>query len=146
MKELNLNPNYSKVKLHNIKSNHYKIVARINNTKGWFIVDTGASNTFIDNKSIEKFKLKYADQNINAQGAGPNKIKAKVYKKNSIVIGSFKFKKAEIATIDLSYVNNALVKANLKEIDGVIGSDILKIGKAIIDFNNNYIYVKKVFH
>lgn len=142
MNKLISNINYSKVKLHKIKSNHYKLIAKINNIKGWFIVDTGASNTFVDNKSREKFKLKYPKQNIKAQGAGPNKINARVYKKNSITIGSIKFQNNKIATIDLSPLNNTFIEAKLKKIDGVIGSDTLKKSKAIIDFDKNYIYLK----
>ena len=52
-------------------------------------------------------------------------------------------KKHKIASIDLSPINNALYSAKLKKIDGIIGSDILKKGRAIIDFDKNYLYLKK---
>jgi hypothetical protein len=133
----------NKIKLHYTKSNHIKVIAKINNVKGWFIIDTGASNTFIEQTSIEKFKLKNITVNIKAQGAGPNSIDAKIYKNNSISFGTFKLKKCKVATIDLSPINKAFFEINMKKIDGVIGADILKKCKALIDFNKNYLYLKK---
>jgi len=134
---------FVKIKLHYIKSNHFKVIAKINNVKGWFIIDTGASNTFLEQNSIEKFKLHNTNLNINAQGAGPTQIKAKMYKNCSVVIGDWMSKKHKIASIDLSPINNALCSAKLKKIDGIIGSDILRKGRAIIDFDKNYLYLKK---
>jgi len=134
---------FVKIKLHYIKSNHFKVIAKINNVKGWFIIDTGASNTFLEQNSIEKFKLHNTNLNINAQGAGPTQIKAKMYKNCSVVIGDWMSKKHKIASIDLSPINNALYSAKLKKIDGIIGSDILRKGRAIIDFDKNYLYLKK---
>ncbi len=134
---------FVKIKLHYIKSNHFKVIAKINDVKGWFIIDTGASNTFLEQNSIEKFKLHNTNLNINAQGAGPSQIKAKMYKNCSVVIGDWMSKKHKIASIDLSPINNALYSAKLKKIDGIIGSDILKKGRAIIDFDKNYLYLKK---
>ena len=52
-------------------------------------------------------------------------------------------KRHKIATIDLSPINGALCSAKLKKIDGIIGSDILRKGRAIIDFDKNYLYLKK---
>ena len=134
---------FVKIKLHYIKSNHFKVIAKINDVKGWFIIDTGASNTFLEQNSIEKFKLHNTNLNINAQGAGPTQIKAKMYKNCSVVIGDWMSKKHKIASIDLSPINNALYSAKLKKIDGIIGSDILRKGRAIIDFDKNYLYLKK---
>jgi len=134
---------FVKIKLHYIKSNHFKVIAKINDVKGWFIIDTGASNTFLEQNSIEKFKLHNTNLNINAQGAGPSQIKAKMYKNCSVVIGDWMSKKHKIASIDLSPINNALYSAKLKKIDGIIGSDILRKGRAIIDFDKNYLYLKK---
>ena len=57
----------NKIKLHFIKSKHIKVIAKINNVKGWFIIDTGASNTFIEQTFIEKFKLKNINVKIKAQ-------------------------------------------------------------------------------
>ena len=74
LKEFLNQKDFYKIKLHLISSDHYKIVAKINNTKGWFILDTGASTTFVAQTAIEKFKLDIEPQKIKAYGAGPEEI------------------------------------------------------------------------
>ena len=133
---------FYKVKLHLISSNHYKILAKINGVKGWFILDTGASTTFVSQLVIEKFELKIKSEKFKAQGAGPELIEAQISKNNQLSIGRWKSKKCNIAIIDLSPVNAAFSAAKLIEVDGIIGGDILKKSKAVIDYDKNYLYLK----
>tara|TARA_B100001093_G_C26363629_1_gene815629 strand:- start:148 stop:597 length:450 start_codon:yes stop_codon:yes gene_type:complete len=132
------------VKLHFVPSKHYKILAKINGVKGWFIIDTGASTTFASQLTIEKFKLKIRPQIMKAQGAGPEQIEVQISKNNQLSIGRWVSKKCDIASIDLSPVNSAFSAANLVEVDGIIGADILKKGKAVIDYDKNYLYLKRI--
>lgn len=133
---------FKKVKLHLIQSNHYKVLAKINSVKGWFIIDTGASTTFVSQFAIEKFKLKIRPQKIKAQGAGPEQIEAQISKNNQLIIGRWVSKKCPIASIDLSPINAAFSAAKLTKVDGIIGADVLKKGKAVIDYDKNYLYLK----
>jgi hypothetical protein len=50
--------------------------------------------------------------------------------------------KCTIALIDLNPINTAFIAANLPTVDGIIGADVLKKGKAIIDYDKNYLYLK----
>ena len=43
---------------------------------------------------------------------------------------------------NLTHVNTALTTYNAKPVDGIIGADILKRGKAIIDYDKKYLYLK----
>ena len=133
---------FKKVKLHFIHSNHYKVLAKINGVKGWFIIDTGASTTFVSQFAIEKFKLKIRPQKIKAQGAGPEQIEAQISKNNQLTIGRWVYKKCPIASIDLSPINDAFSAAKLTKVDGIIGADVLKKGKAVIDYGKKYLYLK----
>ena len=45
--------------------------------------------------------------------------------------------------MNLNHVNNAFILMGLKEVDGVIGADILTSNKAIIDYTNLTLYMKK---
>ena len=47
-----------------------------------------------------------------------------------------------IIIIDLKHVNNALNEQNCTPIHGIIGSDILKKGNAIINYKSKYLYLK----
>tara|TARA_B100001093_G_C26300573_1_gene789199 strand:+ start:85 stop:531 length:447 start_codon:yes stop_codon:yes gene_type:complete len=132
---------FCKAKLHLISSNHYKIVAKINNTNGWFILDTGASTTFVAQAAIEKFKLDIEPQKIKAHGAGKDVIETQISKNNRLCIGHWVFDKCNIACINLNPINRAFKSADLAEVDGIIGADILKKGKAVIDCDKNYLYL-----
>ena len=133
---------FKKVKLHFNPSNHYKVLAKINCVRGWFIIDTGASSTFVSQFATEKFKLQIKPQKIKAQGAGPEQIEAQIYKNNQLTIGRWISKKCPIASIDLSPINTAFSAAKLTKVDGIIGADVLKKGKAVIDYDKNYLYLK----
>ena len=60
------------------------------------ISPVGASNTFLEQTYIEKFKLLNTNLNIKAQGAGPTQINAKIYKNCSIIIGDWMIKRHKI--------------------------------------------------
>ena len=136
------NKSYFRIKMHAIASNHFKIISKINGVKGVFILDTGASSTFIDISLKDKFKLKSKTSLIEASGAGPNKLTTQLSKNNSIKIGSWKSKKFQILLIDLSNVNNAFASIKAQAVDGIIGADILKIGNGILDYEKRYLYLK----
>ena len=143
LKEFLNQKDFYKIKLHLISSNHYKIIAKINNTKGWFVLDTGASMTFVAQTAIEKFRLDIIEpQKIKVHGAGPGEIETKISKDNKLRIGERIFEKHNIACIDLNPINRAFKSADLAEVDGIIGADILKKGNAVIDYDKNYLYLK----
>lgn len=133
---------FFKAKLHFISSNHYKIVALINGVRGWFILDTGASMTFISDASIKKFNLKLDHDTLKAHGAGPERIEARISKNNHLNIGRWFDAHCSLALIDLGPINSAFMEINLKAVDGIIGADVLKKGQAVIDYNKNYLYLK----
>ncbi len=133
---------YTKIKLHLTKTNHFEIKASINNVKGTFILDTGASNSCVGFDAVEMFKLKVKDSDIKAAGAGASDMDTQISKKNHIKIGKWKHKKAALILFNLSHVNTALKNHNAKPVNGIIGADLLKKGKAVIDYNKKYLYLK----
>jgi hypothetical protein len=105
-------------------------------------VDTGASNTCIGFDKIEYFNLTSKESKIKAAGAGASNMETLVSTKNSIEINSWHYKKLKIVLFDLVHINEALLAHKANPVDGIIGADILKKGKAIIDYNKKYIYLK----
>lgn len=133
---------YIRKKLHLTSTNHFEIIAKINGKKGLFILDTGASNSCIGMDSIDFFKLEVEDSDIKAAGAGAIDMETKVSQKNKIKIGSWKYNKAVLVLFNLTHVNTALQNHKSKPVHGIIGADILKKGKAIIDYDRKYLYLK----
>lgn len=133
---------YTKVKLKLTKTNHFEIKATINGVKGLFILDTGASNSCVGFEGIETFKLKAKDSEVKAAGAGASDMLTQVSQKNKLKIGKWKKDKVPLILFNLTHVNTALLNYNSKPVDGIIGADILKKAKAIIDYDKNYVYLK----
>ena len=142
LEKILLKDGYAKIKLRFTKTNHFEIKASINNVKGRFIIDTGASNSCVGFEAVENFKLKVKDSPVKAAGAGAIDMKTQISKKNLVKIGKWKHKKVALVLFNLSHVNTALTNHNSKPIDGIIGADILKKGKAIIDYDKKYLYLK----
>ncbi|WGD33516.1 retropepsin-like aspartic protease [Olleya sp. YS] len=145
LKDFLFDKGYIRVKLKLTKTNHFEIKASINNIKGLFILDTGASNSCVGFEATQKFNLlKVKDSNILAAGAGATNMATQVSKNNTIKIGRLKIDKAALVLFDLSHVNSALINHNAQPVDGIIGADILKKVKGIIDYEKKYLYLKKL--
>ena len=133
---------YIKIPLTLTATNHFEIYAKINGVKGRFILDTGASNTCVGFDKIEFFKLDPEASEIKAAGAGATEMETLLATKNKIKIGDWKKKKIKIVLFDLIHVNEALTNHNAQPVDGIIGADILKKGKAVIDYDKKSLYLK----
>lgn len=134
---------YRQVPLALTETNHFELQAKINGISGRFILDTGASNTCVGMEKIEYFKLISEESEIKAAGAGATEMETLISTKNTIKIGDWKIKKSEIVLFDLIHVNQALTNHNALPVDGIIGADILKKGKAVIDYDKKRLYLKK---
>ncbi|WP_299112442.1 retropepsin-like aspartic protease [uncultured Winogradskyella sp.] len=133
---------YSKIKLKLTKTNHFEIKASINGVKGRFILDTGASSSCVGFEAIERFNLRVKDSDVKAVGAGASNMLTQISKSNDLKIGKWKKHKVALILFNLSHVNNGLINHNADPVDGIIGADILKKGKAIIDYEKKYLYLK----
>ncbi|WP_127142231.1 retropepsin-like aspartic protease family protein [Flagellimonas marinaquae] len=134
---------YFKIPLVLTETNHFELVASINGVTGKFILDTGASNTCVGMDKIEFFKMLSEATDIKAAGAGATEMETLISNKNKIEIGDWKKKKQKVVLFDLTHVNQALVSHNALPVDGIIGADLLKKGKAVIDYNKKCLYLKK---
>ena len=135
------NEGYNSVKLIFLKTKHYLIKAKVNSVNGKFILDTGASNSCICTSLEDKFKVISEDSKDKASGANSEMTHTKISKSNTVQIGKWE-NKMNLITFDMSYINNALSQKKIPPIDGIIGADILKKSKAIIDYKSNKLYLK----
>ena len=142
LKDFLLKKGYTKIKLHLSKTNHFEIKVTLNGVKGLFILDTGASNSCVGFEAVETFGLKAKDSEIKAAGAGATDMSTQISKKNKLKIGKWKKDKVALILFNLTHVNTALISHNSKPVDGIIGADILKKGKAIIDYEKRELYLK----
>lgn len=133
---------YKKIKFKVLKTQHLLITAKINNIKGTFILDTGASNSCVGFDEIEKFELFAENSETKAAGAGATGMLTQLSKKNKLQMGRWKSETLNLVVFDMSHVNEALMSYKTKPVNGIIGADILLEGKAIIDYANFCLYLK----
>ena len=133
---------YYSVSLTKTETNHYLIVAFVNNIKGLFILDTGASNSCLDLSQSKKFELISEKSKIKASSATDLMEETKISKKNTLQIGKWVNKFSSLVLFDLDHINTALNERKVKKVDGIIGADTLKKSKAIIDYGTNKLYLK----
>lgn len=134
---------YTRVPLVLTATNHFELVASLNGTSGRFILDTGASNTCVGLDKIEYFNLTSKESKIKAAGAGATNMETLISTKNRIKIGDWKRKKLKVVLFDLVHVNEALTTHKALPVDGIIGADILKKAKAIIDYDRKCVYLRQ---
>jgi len=144
LKDFLYSKGYVRAKLKLTKTNHFEIFAKLNGVKGLFILDTGASNSCVGFEAVEKFNLVAKDSDVLAAGAGSTNMTTQMSKKNTIKIGRLTLQKMPLVLFDLSHVNTALANHNAQTVDGIIGADVLKKVKGIIDYDKKYLYLKKL--
>ncbi len=137
---------YLIVKMKRLKTNHFMVKVKINGKKGNFILDTGASNSCVDVTDALKFGLTTNSSKTLATGAGATNMETEESVQNSISLGKWKYKNFHLVLFDLSHVKSALLQHGEPDIDGIIGADILQKGKAIIDYNKNRLFLKKLVY
>ena len=133
---------YTSINLKKTGTNHYQIKAILNDIEGLFILDTGASNTCADLTQTKKFKLISENSKIKASSATDLMQETKVSKKNKLQIGKWISKSSPIVLFNMNHINKALNEREVQKVDGIIGADTLKKGKAIIDYGKNRLYLK----
>ena len=61
---------------------------------------------------------------------------------NVLEIGTREGRDLEIILFDMTSVNNALEQLDVNAVDGILGADVLKETKAVLDYNRNGLYLK----
>ena len=136
---------YSSVKLIFLETKHYLIEANVNGSKGRFILDTGASNSCICTSLENKFKVISKETIEKASSATSEINNTKISENNTIQIGKWE-DKINLITFDMSHINKVLCEKQISTVDGIIGGDLLKKSKAILDFKTNKLYLKLRFN
>ena len=132
---------YIRVKLDFLKTKHYSLEVKINGIKGKFILDTGASNSCICTTLESNFNIISKETTEKASSATSEISNTKISKNNTIQIGKWE-NKINLVIFDMSHINYALNDKIINSVSGIIGADVLKKSKAILDYKSNKIYLK----
>jgi len=125
---------------------HLQMHITLNGKKANVIIDTGASRTVFDTTRIKKFVKTKAEKIKDklSTGLGTSTMQGHEVEIETLGIGKLKIKNYKTVLLDLSHVNNSYKQIKIKPIDGVLGSDILKKHKAVIDYAKRKLSLKSV--
>lgn len=133
---------FQRVPLKKLKSGHYKLSLKINGLKAEFILDTGASTSCMGFESVANFILNAEESDVKAAGAGAINMETKVAMNNEVSIGSVTMRGVDLILFDLNHVNEALSQVDEQPIHGILGADLLKQMRAVIDYGRNCFYIR----
>lgn len=141
LRELLTGKGFERIPLKRLASGHYTCEVKLNNVTGLFILDTGASTSCVGWEHTLFFNLKSENSEVLAAGAGATNLETKIALNNSLLIGNLSKHNVDLILLDLSHVNDALLKVSTNTIHGILGADFLKKHRAIIDYGRNCLYL-----
>lgn len=122
------------------RSGHILVTVEINGKKAYLIIDTGASSSIIHMGRIEYLGLESRDKKCKASGIGTSTYDMKEVLVPMMTLNSVSYSNPEFNGVDLYHIEQIDYNQTL---DGIIGSDFLEKHKAIIDYKNKSLLLKK---
>ncbi len=119
-------------------STHLVVQGSVNGYPCSMILDTGASRTVADLAFVNEV-FPEMDMEVNeapSAGLGTNTMESHFFMAEEIMVGDKEVPGQLLAALDLSHVNETYEMLGLPRIHLVLGSDILRAHKAIIDFGS----------
>ena len=135
------NKGYCSTNLFFLKTKHYLIEAKINGINGKFILDSGASNSCVCITQENKFKLETKKSKISASSATSEMSNTSISKKNLVSISKWE-NTIDLVTFNMSHINKTFNEKEIESVDGIIGADLLKKSKAVLDYKSNKLCLK----
>ena len=117
---------------------HIMVKGTIHGKEAFFLIDTGASRSVFDPKTITTFinDVQFEKKEGLSAGLGISNSEIITFKLESFFIGDLEIKNYEAAAMDLEIVDDMYGTVGLPHIDGIIGGDLLKKHKAVINYKN----------
>lgn len=137
-----------KVKVLKIDQSGYHLITtlKLNGKSARVVIDTGASHSVFDIEGVKKFldKEEIMEADKLSSGLGTNSMKSMEIIISRLEIGKIKLENQKLVLLDLQHVTQSYVSIGQKPVDGVIGSDLLKLLKAVINFGDSTLTVSSI--
>ena len=117
---------------------HIMVKGMIHGMEALFLIDTGASRSVFDPKTISTFinNVQFEKKEGLSAGLGISDSEIITFKIERFFIGDLEIQNYEAAAMDLEIVDEMYGKVGLPHIDGIIGGDLLKRHKAVINYRS----------
>lgn len=123
------------VKLYRNKTQHLLCAARVNGKTARLLIDTGASNSCLDQALQEKFLLEVKGQPFEAAGASEGKMQAVFSQASNLHLGRFSAGKHSFVLLNMVHIIATLHAQGATPIDGILGADFFFERNVQIDYH-----------
>jgi hypothetical protein len=115
---------------------HIMVKGTIHGKEASFLVDTGASRSVFDTKTIAAFieDLHFEKKEGMTAGVGSSDLESATFHIDQLSIGALEIQDYEAVALDLENIHEMYDKLCLPHIDGIIGGDLLSHHKAVINY------------
>lgn len=117
---------------------HIMVKGMIHGKEANFLIDTGASRSVFDPKTISNFidDIQFEKKEGLTAGVGSSDLESATFKIDAFSLGELEIADYEAVALDLENIHEMYDKLKLPHIDGIIGGDLLKKYKAVINYRN----------
>jgi hypothetical protein len=133
-------PGFTSIRMTALASGHHSVTVMLNGHPGIFLVDTGAGATVIHTPYLSNFALVPAAAGGRAASGG-GKTRFQPVAVSAFAVGGARTRLHKIYAMDLSYLFDAISAASAQPVQGLIGQDVLRDQKAVIDFDQSILYL-----
>ena len=115
---------------------HVMVKGMIHGKEANFLIDTGASRSVFDPKTIATFidDIQFEKKEGMTAGVGSSDLESSTFFIDSFTIGELEINDYEAVALDLENIHEMYDKLGLPRIDGILGGDLLKRYKAVINY------------
>ncbi len=115
---------------------HIMVKGLIHGKEAHFLIDTGASRSVFDPKTISTFieNIEFEKKEGLTAGVGSSDLESATFKIDAFSIGEMEIHDYEAVALDVENIHEMYGKLGLPHIDGILGGDLLKRYKAVINY------------
>ena len=115
---------------------HIMVKGIIHGREANFLIDTGASRSVFDPKTISTFieNLQFEKKEGMTAGVGSSDLESSTFRIDTFSIGDLDIRDYEGVALDLENIHEMYEKLGLPHIDGILGGDLLRCYKAIVNY------------
>ena len=117
---------------------HIMVNGMIHGKEAHFLIDTGASRSVFDPKTIATFidDIAFEKKEGLTAGVGSSDLESATFVIDTFSIGGMEIIDYEGVALDLDNIHELYAKLGLPHIDGIVGGDLLRRHKMIINYKN----------
>lgn len=134
---------FTAVPLRELVTGHHLVEVALNGRKATFVLDTGANRSVLHTPYSAEFGL---TEGVAVPGAAVGiggAMRAKLVSFERLEIGTVTIRESRIMTADLSQLTKLLGPLAGRKIYGLIGQDVMKEHRAVIDVSKPILYLMK---